>query len=201
MRVSHATACLVLLNVTGCIGSSTPVELVGTVVPSQLAADAMSQYDKNGDSAIDAAELKACPALSSGGYDANGDGKVTVDELTSRFEQLFSAGARMVNVYSSVTSGSRPMPGVTVTFEPEAFMGEGFRTATGTTDEGGRTAVAIADSELPEGQRGSPMCQVGIYRVKLSGPGVPASIPDAGFVVDVTTRGGQEATFDISKMK
>jgi hypothetical protein len=121
--------------------------------------------------------------------------------LTTRFEQVFAAGAQMADIYCSVRSGSRPMPGVSVTFEPEAFMGEGFRTATGTTDEAGRATVAIAESELPEDLHGARVCQVGIYRVKLSGPGVPASIPDAGFVVDVTTRGGQEATFDISKMK
>ncbi len=200
MTIRSRVPFFVIAIAIGCSDGRGPVEKVASISPDRIANDAISQYDKDGDEALDADELKACPALAVAQFDANGDRKVAADELQAKFAQIFAAGAPMANVFCTVTNGRRPLPGVIVTFEPESFMGEGFRAASGQTDGDGRAAIGIADEELLEGQRGAPLCQVGIYRVKLSGGGIPGTLPDTGFIVDVTSRGGREVNIDISKL-
>jgi hypothetical protein len=201
MSIFRALVVFAVAALCGCGNNTGPVESVASVSPSGLASAAIAQYDTNGDGALDENELKASPALALGKFDSNGDNKVDADELQSQFDRIFGGGAPMTNVSCKVHNGQRPLPGVTVTFEPESFMGDGFRTATGVTEGSGEATMAIADDQLAEGQRGTPLCQVGVYRVKLSGPGIPGSTIETGFIVDTSSRTGQSGDFDIAKMR
>ena len=184
----------------GCIGSQGP-EGVASVSGSSVAGAAMEQYDADGDGFLAATELAACPALDLASFDSDGDQKISEQELEDRFEQLFSGGAPLVNMTCTVVDGRRRLAGVNVEFVPEQFLGSSFRPATGVTDDNGIAMIAIADEELPEAQRGFQLCQVGVYRIKLSGGRLPESLQETGFIVDGLSRGGMDTTIDVSKLK
>lgn len=157
-----------LVAIAGC--SSGPSRVTPpSIDASGAAAAAMEMYDKDGDGAIAGAELDAAPALKAAmaTLDANKDGKVQEAEIVQRIEawQASRVGATLIT--TQVTMDGSPVADATVTFEPEAFLGEGMKTAVGVTGPDGLTLVSI-----PKEQRGSPDwppgLQMGFYKVKIS---------------------------------
>jgi len=127
------------------------------------AAAALAEYDANKDGKLDAAELKKCPALEHAlpRADADGDKALSAGEIAARINKWFASGSRMMSGAAHITLDGRDLEGATVTFEPEKFLGEGFKPASGTTDAAGRVNVQGANEKFPG-------LYLGLYRVKVS---------------------------------
>ena len=105
---------------------------------SAATANALDQYDRNGDRKLSAQEVTASAGLSVsvGRMDKNRDGSLSEDEIRDRFMAHEShAGKFLFQV--SVSLKGKPLEGAAVTFTPEAFMGEGAQSYVGTTGANG----------------------------------------------------------------
>jgi hypothetical protein len=184
----------------GCGGlTSTGVELPNVDARS-AAAEAMRQYDKDGDGHLNDAELTTCPAIYNvrQRYDKDGNGQVSEEEVAQRLEQIYSTGTGLLEVRCSVTRGGRPLAGATVRLVPEAFLGDAVQPASGTTDSSGLAMPGISADKLPENLRSAQLMQVGIYRVEIEHPAItPSSSKPLGFEVDPTSRDGTLGQFNL----
>ncbi len=145
----------------GCSGRLGPPEK-----PS-LDADAAGQaavetYDEDGNGKLDVQELGHCPSLllTLPRADTDGDKALTADEISARITKWF-ADTIMMDASPLIMLDGKPLAGAEVVFEPEAFLGEGFKTCRGTTDESGRAAM-FGPEEDHSG------AYVGIYTVRVS---------------------------------
>jgi hypothetical protein len=192
-----------LFALIGCNGGGPAVIERPSVDPQQLAAKAIEVHDANKDGALAGQELASVPAIERflADYDTDGNKQVSKAELTSRFERVFAGGGALSVVACTVTFNGRPLGGAEVVFEPEPFLGEGFKTGRGTTDPQGMTSIAIPDAELPESSRGFGAIYNGLYKVKISHPQM--NIPEAyqgentvlGYEISGITDLGTRATF------
>ena len=173
------------------------------VDPNAAADRALEEYDKDGDGALDTAELEACPGIlvALRLFDTNNDQKVDRAELVTQIESLFSDGVGMTRLGCSVRSGSRPVAGAAVRFFPEKFLGEAVKPAGGWTDRDGSARIAIPDKFLPEDQHGLNMMQPGIYRVEIeTSPGQTAkSKQPLGYTTDIKSRESTNPVFNVNK--
>jgi hypothetical protein len=160
LRVLAAAALLA----GGCSGSL-PSPKRPALVPAEVAQRAMAQYDADHDGKIDAQELKKCPALLDAmeRMDANHDGALVEEEIAGRVKKWLAAATGTVAILVPVTVflDDQPLPGATVTFEPEAFMGPAYTASSGVTDKAGNCAPAGDDPTY----RG---VHPGLYRVTIS---------------------------------
>ena len=162
-----------------------------TFKPGQAAAQAMEDYDKDGNGSIDAEEAKAAPgllaALEKGKIDKNGDGSLDEKEIAERVQYFKTARTTIISGEMQVTYKGRPLTGATVTFTPESFLGDAFTASEGVTNEQGRTTMTGVDSLFPG-------IYLGFYRVTFSKEkGGKESLP-AKFNTETTV--GYEATDD-----
>lgn len=133
-------------------------------------AAAMEQYDTNSDGKIDKTELKSAPGISFSvdRIDSNEDGEITAEEISDMIqENWIDAGAGIMRVAVEVTMRGRPLSGATVTFEPEAFLGDVIFPATGVTDDTGYAAMSMALENMPDKNNRSG-CKPGLYLVRIS---------------------------------
>lgn len=135
------------------------------VSPEEAAKQALAEYDKNGDGGIDAAEAERCPALRSSfrALDKNGDGKLSAQEIADRIASYREQQVGLVLVPCEVTLDGKPLAGATVTFVPEKFLGDGFKRASGVTDDRGAAQLRTEGADVP-----GVAC--GFYRVEVSKP-------------------------------
>jgi hypothetical protein len=164
----HLIACSVaLFAAIGCGGIDPYV-----VDPVAASADAIEQYDKDGDGALDETELKASPGLlvELRTYDESGDKKLSADEIGAHLNQMYEVGAGMTSLSCSVTMDGSPLSGATVKFIPEGFLGDAIKPAEGVTDSSGGASIGIAPEELPKQLRRHSLMRVGIYRVEITHP-------------------------------
>ena len=82
-----------------------------------------------------------------------------------------------------VTRNGSPLPGATVTFIPEKFLGPNVKPATGKTGRTGMAMLSMVDSPPPPG------VAPGLYRVVVTVPGM--NIP-AKYSSEADTVLGQE---------
>jgi hypothetical protein len=143
--------------------------------PAEAAQRAIAQYDKNRDGSLDATEVEACPGLKSllqeldRGTDERGkplsgthrQGKLTAEEITKRLEDFQETHIGLLGVSCRVKLDDAPLVGATVTLVPEAFLGESFKRAKGTSDDQGLVRLQT------EGQDG-PGVPFGYYRIEVS---------------------------------
>lgn len=124
---------------------------------------ALAEFDADGNGKLDAKELTRCPALAMAldRADKDGDKALTADEIAARINQWFASGTIMMDGTTLVTLDRRPLAGATVTFEPEKFLGAGFDTCRGVTDELGRASPTGSNAQFPG-------VYVGAYRVRIS---------------------------------
>jgi hypothetical protein len=132
-------ASVYLLLIAATLGCSTSkVQRESAFDPSAATAKSLEQYDRNGDHKLSAQELKASAALSASAarIDKNRDGSLSEDEIRNRFMAHESLAGKLL-FQVSVSVQGKPLPGATVTFTPEPFMGEGLQSYVGTTGENG----------------------------------------------------------------
>ncbi len=159
-------ACLVFVTIVGCSDlPKAPPRF--QVDPQQAAQAAMKLYDKNGDGALDATELKASPPLwdllqnlrarSPGHPDS-----LTAADISGRLEEWLKDPTIIVSGTATVYLDGKPLPGATVTYEPEPFLGPSYHPHQGQTDPAGATQLDAELKDFP----GS--IYVGLYRVRIS---------------------------------
>jgi hypothetical protein len=166
-RIQLIACAVTLVATVGCGGIDLHV-----VDPVAASADAIEQYDKDGDGLLDKTELKACQALLKefNVYDESGDEKLSAVEIGAQLEEMYRTGAGMTQVNCSVTMDGQPLSGATVKFVPEAFLAEKIPPAEGVTNSSGGASMGIAPDELPKELRRHSLMRVGIYRVEITHP-------------------------------
>jgi hypothetical protein len=188
---------------SGCTSSAPSAVEPPEVEPQAAATKAIETYDRDKDGALSADETKGAPAIARflSAYDQDGNKQVTEAELAARFEKVFASGGALTVFSCTVLYNGQPLDGAEVSFEPEPFLGEGFKTGRGTTSYGGVTKIAIADSDLPEVNRGLGAIYNGLYKVTVTHP--TTRLPGAyqgentvlGYEVSGISSAGTQATF------
>jgi hypothetical protein len=163
--------------------------------PARAAQAALTQYDQNQDGALDSGELHRSPPLLAARetIDRDGDGRLTAPEIEARIQAWRDSRAALVSVECKVVQGSVPLPGATVEFLPEEFLGPQVRPARGTTDEQGMAALSI------EGEAIAGHVHCGLYRVSISRRSGEREMIAAKF--NRETRLGEEIAPDSSRRK
>jgi hypothetical protein len=136
---------------------------------SRAGSEAIELYDTNGDGVVSGDELEKAVSLKSAlpRLDTNGDKAVSADEVTARVEAWQAMRTALASVRCHVTLDGQPLVGATVVFEPEPFLGDEVKTATGMTNQFGDVAPTI-----PPEQRPAPNlpggAHLGLYKVRIS---------------------------------
>jgi hypothetical protein len=175
------------LAAAGCSREEPPVQPLG--IAADAAKRAMELYDANQDGYLEGAELDKVPGLKAAlpQVDSNHDGKISAEEIEARIASWKQSQVQVgrLSVSCKVTRRGRPLPGATVTFVPESFLGSELKPASGTTNQSGTTTLATAEPEALGGV--SP----GFYRVQITKQGEP--IPAR---YNTKTELGQEVAVD-----
>lgn len=134
----------------------------------EIGAQAIREFDKDGDGSLSADECEMVPSL--GGslkrLDTNGDGKISVQEIAARINFYHEFRAALVPTTCTLTQKGLPIVDAKVTYEPEKFMGPHALPAFGVTSDLGRALMSI-----DEEHRQSPAhrgAQPGFYRVRVT---------------------------------
>jgi hypothetical protein len=132
--------------------------------PAAAAAEAMRLYDGNGDSVLDAAELRAAPGLRAAlpTADADKNGSLTLQELAARLEKYNAEGLALMPFSCELLLDGRPLADADVRLIPEAFLGPQIKPAVGRS---GPSGVAALNAEGLEGFTG---VYFGMYRMEIS---------------------------------
>jgi hypothetical protein len=168
--------------------------------PSGAGSAAMELYDKNGDGVVSGAELDAAPALKAAlpRLDTNQDGGVSAGEVAERVRAWKAMRTALVSVRCQVTLDGRPQPDVQVLFEPEPFLGDNVKKATGATNQFGDAAPTIADEDKPDPKLPGGV-HFGLYKVRISKQaGGRETIPAR---YNTATTLGQEVSYDDPAIK
>ena len=107
--------------------------------PPAFAGVVIEQLDKNGDSVVDKAELVEAPGLAYGArfIDKDADGKLSRDELESRFTRYRERQLGLTSQQFRVTHNGRPLVGAAVRLIPEFFLSDIIEPAEGHDDGAG----------------------------------------------------------------
>lgn len=147
------------------------------VAPPAIDADratteAIRLYDSNQNGSLNAAELARCPGILAEfkSYDTDGNGEISNVEIASRIRELRKHGVGLTRLNCDITVNGRGVTGATVTFEPEPYLGDGIKGATGTTDDRGVAQMAISLDDLPADQRDIKAIHYGTYKVRITHP-------------------------------
>lgn len=134
--------------------------------PQWSATKALEQCDANSDRQIDPLEAAAAPGLlvAFDQWDADGNKQISSEEFAERIAKYKAASGSVASAAFQVSYKKKPLDGATVLLEPEAFMGEGFAAASGTTDQYGYVTLNRPDME----EGGYPGVYLGLYRVKIT---------------------------------
>ena len=150
-----------VLAFSGC-GGPAAVSTIG-FSPDRMAADALAAFDANKDGKLDSGELKKCPSLFEGmaSADTNSDKGIDSAELVAKFAAYRTGGVSLRDLTPRVVRGGRPVAGVTVTLQPESFMGGAIQPATGVSGPTGDVPLQVPGQPYPG-------AQVGCYQVIVS---------------------------------
>jgi hypothetical protein len=132
--------------------------------PRAAAAKALTDFDSNADGQLDSKELDACPGVKAvaKAIDTGHDGSLSADEIAARIQQWSAKRVALVAVNCAVVKNGQPLPGATVTFVPETFLGPNIKPASGMSDSTGRVELAV------EGVPIAALAYCGFYRVEIS---------------------------------
>jgi hypothetical protein len=197
--------CVVLLAGWGCSGAPARIEAI-PIDAAAASQEAMRQYDTNGDGKIAGAELDKAPALKAAlkQIDVAGDGTITAEKIAARIQKWQDSKVGRINLMCRVSrkkgNTDEPLAGVTVTFEPEKFLGGNLPTCSGVTDKRGMAQILerkVAPGEDQEPFRVPP----GFYVVRITGPNIPAkyntqSTLGAEAAQDTSSYGGANFVLD-----
>ena len=131
--------------------------------PTGAAAAALADYDTDQNGVISGTELNACPALQKAlmEIDTNGDGGLSADEIAQRVQSYVDNRLGRMTLACAVLMDGAPLPGATVTFVPERFLGDAIPPATGTTSSTGIASMSNKDVSPPG-------ITVGFFKVQIS---------------------------------
>ncbi|MCS7239556.1 MAG: hypothetical protein NZ899_15015 [Thermoguttaceae bacterium] len=151
-----------LTAVLSCSNQPPPI-LVPKIDPAAAAREAVAHFDRNGNGALESEEIIRCPGLvdAKDRIDTDGDGKLTLEELTKRFGQYVAEGIGVISFVGTVYFNNQPVEGARVTLEPEEFWHGGLRAAEGVTDSAGHFRVKTLGLDVDG-------AQPGIYRIRVS---------------------------------
>ena len=159
-RFTSPTVILLILSaiLSGCGGQADLIK-PPAINASAAANTAMEMFDKDSNGQLEGDELDASPGIKSAlkAVDTNSDNSVSKDELSARIQTWIDSKAGTLPASCYVTLRGRPVDGAMVTLEPEPFLADWVKPATGTTQMGA--------AELESVKFGM---QVGMYRVKIS---------------------------------
>lgn len=164
------------LFVVGCSNS------VSRVYPPEYSSDAgnnaVADFDIDGDSLLDAAELEKVPGLLAclSAVDTDKDKKISQQEVDLRVDSWIKSRVGEMPVSCQFLLDGEPIEGALVEFIPESFLGERVPSGTGTTNEHGETVVSMAPERLADPNYGGMAC--GFFRVHVRKEGIPAKYND-----------------------
>jgi hypothetical protein len=122
---------------------------------------------------------------------------VTAEDIDGRIAEWKKAKVARISFMATVNHNGTPLPGATVTYVPEAFLGSELQTATGQTDDQGHTIPTVPVSGPEDAMGVAP----GFYRVQITkqGENIPAKYnTDTVFGAEVfTSQEGDAATFNL----
>jgi hypothetical protein len=201
-RMSYFRRAGLILMLAGAGCSRGPAAVPPPYIDADGAADeAIELYDANHDDALGKNELANCPAVAGklAVYDQNGNGSVERDEIAKRLTQLLSSNIALTRLQCRVKYRGRPLRDATVTLEPEAYLGDEVRTATGVTDERGVAAPSIPKEDMPENLRRMAYVHCGTFKVRITHPTIklPARYNTATELGYETEIGNLYADFDL----
>lgn len=188
-----------LAALAGCSGGPSRVT-PPNISPSGAASEAMTAYDQDGDGFIAGAELDGAPSLKAamGTLDTNNDGKVSESEIEERIDAWLETNVGITMTTARVTMDGKPVEGAKVTFEPEAFLGDGVKTAIGVTGGGGNTEPSIPKEQRPSADW-PPGMQYGFYKIRVTKEANGAESIPAKYNTETTL--GHEVSRDDAMVK
>jgi hypothetical protein len=182
------------LLLAGCSSQPSAIKPVD-IDPVDASRQAIELYDKTQDGALSDEELSAVPGIAKykNLYDQDGNGTVSQDEVATRLG-LWSEqglGFRPLNVV--VLVDGRPLPGASLEFVPEPYLGPNVKRATGLTDDSGMASLAVAVEDMPPELAELPIDGVmgGTFKVRVKHPTV--KLPPR---FNTETLLGEEIAFD-----
>ena len=201
--ILHSAFCL-LAVVSVCLGvlagggcSRTPPRVPAPAIdPAAAGQLAIQQYDTDGDGLIRGDELNKAPGLENAleNLDTNQDGSVSAEEIAERVRVWQQTKVGAMSLSCTVTYRGQPLPGATVKFVPEDFLGGEIRAASGQTDEFGLAVLNVPAS--PDVPGDAPGVHCGLYRVQITKDG--ADIPA---IYNTQTILGQEVADDCAAVR
>ncbi len=156
------------IALVGCGGGSNAVPLP-SFDPEGAAEKAMELHDADGDGFLAGSELDNVPGLKAAmrSLDADGDGKINAEDIANRIRAWETQEIGLMSISCELILDGRPLSDATVTFEPEAFLGDSIKAAVGQTGMAGSFRPKIPKSERPSPDS-PPGIQAGFYRIKVS---------------------------------
>lgn len=165
-----------MLLTVGCSGA--PGRLSPPKVSADAAADeALAASDKNQDGNLAKDELEKFPGLAHAfkGYDADGSGQLSRDEIAAGIRVWSEGRMGMTSWPFQLRFNGRPLEGAQVKLIPESYLNGAVLPASGESGPGGQGSLGIAMEDLPANAPKRPLIQPGLYRVEITHP--TTSIP------------------------
>jgi hypothetical protein len=152
----------------GCSGGPSRVQ-PPSISASGASAQAMEDYDTDGDGFIAGSELDAAVGIKAAmaTIDADKDGKATADEIADRIKAWQATRYGIMPLGMTFTLNGRPLDGATITFEPEPFLGDDIKAAVGETTLGGSAMPSVPADQRPTNDTPAGLA-LGLYRVHVS---------------------------------
>jgi len=158
--LSRVIACATLAWLAVGCGSQSKRIAPPSLSPDEAAQAAMAEYDTNKDGVLDEKELERCPALKNLARAKNN--RVTAEDIAARLRTWKESGIGLRGgIPVKVELNGRPLADATVTLVPEAFLGDGFKPAEGSSDNTGYVPLRTEGQPVP-----GPMW--GFFKVKVS---------------------------------
>jgi hypothetical protein len=163
-----ALSALLLVVVTSCNYGPAAVKQPG-INASSAGRGAMELYDTNGDGKVAGDELEKAPSLKAAlpRLDTNNDGSVDADEVAERVNAWKKMNTGMTSVRCHITLDGQPLPGATMTLEPEPFLGDEIKTAFATSNPFGDVSPTIPPEDRPDPTLPGG-AHFGLYKVRIS---------------------------------
>ncbi|MEZ6072734.1 MAG: EF-hand domain-containing protein [Pirellulales bacterium] len=167
-----AVGCL-LTVLAGC--SNTPPRIDAPQWdPEAMADEAMKLVDKDSNGQLSPEEMASAPGLGASWkrFDENGDGQISRDELVNRVTLYADSRVGLSSFTADVMLDGEPLEDVDVKIVPEPFFASVVEEATGKAGQGGYVSLRVPTEDVPG-------ARIGMYRVVVTGPGIPQKYQSA----------------------